>query len=233
MEPEEQQIMRAVLGTEIVRLPNQRLATFGTTNIHYYLVTEPAYAEPGQSEESVVREGKVVAERPRIVTPYYLTRLDGFGSDARKYFEMLRSEAGPDTAGIIYSYRNELEQTSIVTEKPVNVVSRLADEIDRRQDPLTTLLRGMDALWDVSLLKFIHELTRQSVSGNLQEMRQHGLLQMDRSGPPQEARWHINSLFAQVSRGERDASELKAELDRWNVFEEYEDRFLSIFKRRR
>ena len=232
MEPEEQQIMRAVLGTEIVRLPSQRLATFGTTNIHYYLVTEPAYAEPGQSEESVVREGNVVAERPRIVTPYYLTRLEGFGADARKYFEMLLSEAGPDTAGIIYAYRNELEQTSIVTDKPVNVVGRLADEIDRKQDPLTTLLRGVDELWDISLLKFIHELTRQSVSGNLREMGQRGLLRVDRSGLPREARQHIDSLFAQVSRGERDASVLKTELDRWNVFEEYEDRFLSIFKRR-
>jgi len=232
MEPEEQQIMRAVLGTEIVRLPSQRLATFGTTNIHYYLVTEPAYAKPGQSGESVVREGKVVAERPRIVTPYYLTRLEGFGADARKYFEMLLNDSGPDAAGIIYAYRNELEQTSIVTDKPVNVVGRLADEIDRNQDPLTTLLRGIDELWDVSLLKFIHELTRQSVSGNLKEMGRHGLLQVDRSGLPQEARRHIDSLFAQVSRGECDASVLKTELDRWNVFAEYEDRFLSIFKRR-
>jgi len=58
MEPEEQHIMRAVMGTEIVRLPTNRLATFGPTNIHYYLVTEPAYAEPGQSTESVVREAR-------------------------------------------------------------------------------------------------------------------------------------------------------------------------------
>jgi hypothetical protein len=232
MEPEEQQIMRAVMGTEIVRLPTNRLATFGTTNIHYYLVTEPAYAEPGQSGESVVREGKVVSERPRIVTPYYLARLEGFGTDARKYFEMLKSESGADSAGIFYAYRNELEQTNIVADKPVNVVGRLADEIDRSRDPLTTLLRGMDELWDVSLLKFIYELTRQSLSGNLQEMGQYGLLNVDPSGLPQEARLRIESLFAQVSRGERDAAELKTELDRWDVFEEYEDRFLSIFKRR-
>ncbi len=232
MEPEEQQIMRAVMGTEIVRLPINRLATFGTTRIHYYLVTEPAYAEPGQSKESVVREGKVVSERPRIVTPYYLARLQGFGSDARKYFEMLQSQADADTAGIFYAYRNELEQTNIVADKPVNVIGRLADEIDRNQDPLTTLLRGVDELWDVSLLKFIFELTRQSLSGNLREMGQYGLLRVDRSGLPQEARLRIDALFAQVSRGECDASVLKTELDRWDVFAEYEDRFLSIFKRR-
>jgi len=166
------------------------------------------------------------------VTPYYLARLEGFGTDARKYFEMLKSESGPDSAGIFYAYRNELEQTNIVADKPVNVVGRLADEIDRSQDPLTTLLRGMDELWDVSLLKFIYELTRQSLSGNLQEMSQYGLLHVDQSGLPQEARLRIDALFAQVSRGERDAAELKAELDRWDVFEEYEDRFLSIFKRR-
>ena len=43
----------------------------------------------------------------------------------------------------------------------------------------------------------------------------------------------IDELFRQVSRGEREPRELKEELDRWGLFEEYEDRFFNVFKKRR
>ncbi|HJX70071.1 MAG TPA: hypothetical protein VJ441_03145, partial [Dehalococcoidia bacterium] len=76
----EERIQYAIEHTEVVRPPRQDLATFGITNVYYYLVTEPVYAELlGKAEETVVREGRVIAERPKIVTPYYLLNLfDGF-----------------------------------------------------------------------------------------------------------------------------------------------------------
>jgi hypothetical protein len=43
----------------------------------------------------------------------------------------------------------------------------------------------------------------------------------------------IDELFRRVSRGELEPRELKEELDRWGLFEEYEDRFLAIFKKGR
>ena len=35
-----------------------------------------------------------------------------------------------------------------------------------------------------------------------------------------------------MARGELAPNLLKAELDRWGVFKEYEDRFLDLFRRR-
>ena len=81
MDSEDERIRDAVKHTEILRPPKRSLATFGTTNIYYYLVTEPAYAELVETAtETVVREGRVIAERPRIVTPYYLSHLEGFSA---------------------------------------------------------------------------------------------------------------------------------------------------------
>ncbi len=40
-----ERIKRAVNHTHIIRPPQQLLATFGQTNIHYYLLTEPVYAD--------------------------------------------------------------------------------------------------------------------------------------------------------------------------------------------
>jgi hypothetical protein len=56
---------------------------------------------------------------------------------------------------------------------------------------------------------------------------------MDARGVPADARLRIEELFRMVKRGELEPSELKAELDRWGLFEEYEDRFFGIFKKGR
>ena len=85
MDIDDKRIKYAVQHTEILRAPKQSLSTFGTTNVYYYLLTEPVYSELVENiTETVVREGRVIAERPRIVTPYYLSRLEGFSPEARR-----------------------------------------------------------------------------------------------------------------------------------------------------
>ena len=226
-------IEHAVVHTEILRLPKQSLSTFGTTNIYYYLVTEPAYKELiKEINETVVREGRVIAERPRIVTPYYLSRLEGFSLEARRYLDALIKAHGLDAPGLFYTYRNEPKELNIVSDHWPSVVEKLNAEIDKRGDPLTSIIKGEDELWDVSLLKFIYELARSSLPHNLSQMGARGLLDIDSSGVPVDARLRIEELFRKVMKGEYDPYELKSELDRWNLFAEYEDRFFAVFKKR-
>ena len=234
MNSDDERIRYAVENTEILRLPKQSLATFGTTNIYYYLVTEPAYSElVKNTNETVVREGKVIAERPRIVTPYYLSQLEGFSPDARRYFEMLDKTNRPNISGLFYTYKNELKQFNIVSDNLPSVVNKLNAKIDKRGDPLTSIIKGEDTLWDVSLMKFIYEITRRSLRNNLRQLGSRGLLKIDPSGIPADARLRIEELFTGVFEEELDPRTLKEELDRWNLFEEYEDRFLSIFRKSR
>ena len=234
MDIDDEKIKYTVQHTEILRPPKQSLDTFGTTNIYYYLVTEPAYSELIRNiTETVIREGRVIAEKPRIVTPYYLSRLEGFSTDAKRYFDMLIKAHGPNAPGLFYTYRNEPKELNIVSDDWLSVVDKLNAEIDKRGEPLTSIIKGEDELWDVSLMKFIYEITRSSLPSNLYQMGSRGLLDVDSSGVPADARRKIEELFAEVLQGAREPGELKAELDRWNLFEEYEDRFLSIFKRRR
>jgi len=234
MDIDDKRIRQAVRRTEILRAPKQSLATFGTTNIFYYLVTEPVYSELAKNvTETVVREGRVIAEKPRIVTPYYLSMLEGFSSEARRYFETLIEAHGPDAPGLFYTYKNEPKELNIVSDNLLSVVDKLNTEINKRGDPLTSIIKGEDEFWDVSLMKFIYEMTRSSLRNNLRQMESRGLLDIDAGGIPTEARIRIDELFRKVSSGESEPSELKAELDHWNLFEEYEDRFLTLFKKRR
>ncbi|MEE9520503.1 MAG: hypothetical protein V3V43_02190 [Dehalococcoidales bacterium] len=233
MDIDEERIREAVKHTEILRLPKRSLATFGTTNLYYYLVTKPAYTELVKKDvtETVVREGRVIAEKPRIVTPYYLSRLEGFSSEAKRYFEMLHRTHGSHTAGLLYSYRNEPKELTIVSDDLRSVVDKLNAEIDKHADPLASIIKGEDELWDVSLLTFIYEMTKSSMRDNLSQMGARGLLDIDAGGIPADARVKIEELFRQVSKGELEPRELKDELDRWGLFEEYQDRFFTLFKK--
>lgn len=225
-------IEEAVKHTEILRLPKQTLATFGDTNIGYYIVTEPIYSdmEP-KVTETVVRKGRVVAQKPRIVTPYYLSQVEGFSPDAKRYFEKLSHEQGADTPGIIYSYRNEPGGLTIIADELDSVVDKINNDIDESGDPLVTIIKGQDELWDVSLMKFIFEITKSSFRINLMQFKSNGLLDMDDGGVPFDARKRIEELFRKVDAGVIEPSELKEELERWGVFEEYQDRFFSIFRK--
>jgi hypothetical protein len=47
---------------------------------------------------------------------------------------------------------------------------------------------------------------------------------------PVSVKEKIERLFLQANTDIAKANELKAELDKWNVYKEYEDRFLDLFK---
>ncbi len=225
-------IEEAARHTEILRHPRQHLSTFGVTNIYYYLVTEPSYSElVSDVNETVIREGRVIADKPKIVTPYYLSHLEGFSYDARRYFDTLLKTHGADAPGLFYTYKNEPKELNIVSDNWPIVVDRLNEELDRKGDPLASIIKGQDDLWDVSLLKFIYEITRRSLQSNISQLGSRGLFNMDSGGIPADARLRIEELFSQVARGESKPYELERELNRWGVFEAYEDRFFSLVRK--
>jgi hypothetical protein len=234
MDTDSERVEEAARRTEILRHPRQHLDTFGITNIYYYLVTEPSYAEiTGASNETVIREGRVIAERPKIVTPYYLANLEGFSADARRYFETLLRLHGADNPGLLYAYKNEPGGLNIVSDNWQAVVDRLNAEIDKKGDPLASIIRGQDDLWDVSLLKFIYEITSRSVPSNIAQLGSQGLLGMSHGGVPVGARRRIEEMFRQVAAGEVRPDVLEHELNQWGVFEEYQDRFFAVVRGRR
>jgi hypothetical protein len=220
----DEKIQYTIAHTEVLRSPKQSLATFGITNIYYYLVTEL------MESTNVVREGRVIAAKPKIVTPAYLINLEGFSGQAKRYIEMI-AEKDPHEAGIFYSYKNEPKEMNIVSDPFAKIVDKLGQQIDRHGDPLTAIIKGVEDMWDVSLLKFTYELTTKSVHTNVAEMERRGLLRMDNDGIPADARKNIEELFEKTRRDSSYAPILVAELKRWGLFHEYQDRFLSLFKK--
>lgn len=241
-----ERIRYALEQTEILRPPRQLLSTFGSSVVHYYVLTEPVYAEiEKKSLETVIREGKITWGQPRILTPSYMLKVEGFSGEAREAFEMLARE-NPDLAGVLYrmEFKKEFEKMNIVSGGLKEIFRKLEEEIDKRGDPLSTIIKGVDELWDVSLSKFIHEMmTRSAHFTQLPDLRRKGLIDMDRAGHPIITRdpagipltvkSEIEDLFKQVESGKVDPSRLKEELDGWGIFEEYQDRFFNLFGKKR
>jgi hypothetical protein len=138
---------------------------------------------------------------------------------------------GHRAQGLLYAYRNEPKEMNIVSDNLPAVVARLNEGIDKRSDPLTAIIKGIDEMWDIALIKFIFEMTQRSVGENIRQMDARGLLAMDEKGIPVDARARIEGMFTRTATGETDPHVLKDELDRWNIFPEYEDRFLSLFRK--
>jgi hypothetical protein len=63
-----------------------------------------------------------------------------------------------------------------VHESIETVSGRLKDELQRKNEPLTALLTGVDEGWEVCLLKFMVDLIHASAPGNLGDFRERGLL---------------------------------------------------------
>lgn len=224
---------RVVRQTRVVRPPRQTLATFGITTIRYHLVTEPSYEDlysTHDDAEAVVRDGTVTAERPQVVTPDYLMKTEGFGRNAREYLDQIERLHGPGSLGLLYTYKNEPSRTEIVSGRPDEVADRIGRDLDAREQPLEAVIRGVDELWDVSLIKFIFELTNSSVGSNLSDLRSAGLMRMD-DGVPADARRRIDRMIDEARRGRVDPADIHRELERWGLFEEYQDRFFQLFRK--
>ena len=228
----EKDLIKAVQKTRVARKPLQHLATFGTSIINYYVITEPIYSDIDElKKETVVRTGRVNSGKPEIVTPTYALNLKGFSSEAYKYLEFISDKFGVNSPGVLYQYKNEPGKINILNGSVEEVSNNIIKELNTKKDKLTAVIVGVDELWDVSLLKFIHDFTSESLVSNINEFNSRGLLQPQGQfgGVPKAAVQRIEILFNQVEFG-ADPEILKKELDRWGLFDHYEERFLNLFK---
>jgi len=212
----------ALNNTEIVRVPRGRLETFGATVVNYHLVSELM-----DSVEKVrIREGRIRAHRPEIIVPSSVeeTILEGFGAEAARYVEWLRRHEN-DLLILRYGFKIVKQESNehIVSDSLAAVVERVKADLDARDDPLDSLLIGVDEPWEVCLLKLMVEVVQNSAAHNASE------LQRD----PQGHRREIEREFRAAARDASRIPGLSAKLRAYGLFEEYEDRFFALVRSHR
>ena len=165
----------AIENTQVILAPEQQIATFGTTSFNFYLISELM----DRVDSVRVRNGKIHAERPQILTPEHYTRLllEGFGEKAQQYVEQLR-ERMHNIAVLRYGF--QFRKTD-VTEETLRdsvgaVITRTKRLVENANEPLSAVIQGVDDAWEVCLLKFTIDMIERSSGGNLGDFRKRGLI---------------------------------------------------------
>ena len=165
----------AIDNTRVILAPEKQIATFGSTSFRFYLISELM----DQVNEIRVRDGRIHAERPQILTPEHYCRLllEGFGKKAAKYAELLR-ERTREMAVLRYGF--QFRKTDVVENRVRDtmeaVVERTRRQVEYSEEPLSAVIQGVDDAWEVCLLKFTIDLIERSSGGNLGDFRRRGLV---------------------------------------------------------
>jgi len=164
----------AIDNTRVILAPERQIATFGSTSFRFYLISELM----DQVNEIRVRDGRIHAERPQILTPEHYCRLllEGFGEKAEKYVELLR-ERTRDMAVLRYGF--QFRKTDVVENRVRDtmeaVIERTRRQVEHSEEPLSAVIQGVDDAWEVCLLKFTIDLIERSSGNNLGDFRRRGL----------------------------------------------------------
>ncbi len=219
----------AINNTEVVLMPKSYIQTFGTTNLHYYMVSELM----DTVNRIRVREGTIHSRRPEIIMPTLHAEelLEGFGAEARQYVEWLRNHSR-DLFVLEYGFKIQKKDLNenIVSGNVKEVLETVKKSVLGKNDPFAGVLLGVDDPWDVCLLKLMFDIIRKSAPQNVSDMKKLRLFD-DVNGLPKYVRDDIEKGFFDASRDPAKINHLMRLLRKHGVFEEYEDRFFALVKR--
>lgn len=164
----------AMENTRVVVPPSMAIETYGQTSFRFRLVTEPM-DEVGTVR---LRQGMIHAERPRILAPQYVSKmiLEGFGDKARDFAGWMEEQKDLHFLRYGFSLRKTDYSENILREHKDDVIDRLTQQLRRDDDPMDTLIEGVDEGWEVCLMKFTMDLIQHSAAGNLAEWKRRGLI---------------------------------------------------------
>jgi hypothetical protein len=165
----------AIENTQVILAPECQIATFGSTSFNFFLISELM----DRVDQVRVRNGKIHAERPQILTPEHYCRLllEGFGEKAQHFIDQLRENAR-NIAVLRYGF--QFRKTD-VTEETIRdsidaVISRTRHRVESANEPLSAIIHGVDDAWEVCLLKFTIDMIERSSGGNIGDFRKRGLI---------------------------------------------------------
>ncbi len=207
-------------------MPKQRLSTFGTTNIKYFMLSR-------SGEATRVREGRVISQRPQIIRPAEISELfEGFGENSSRFGEAVFDSVGQNPRVLNYRFRNTPRSSTRTSDPVSEVFGRLNEEAGRDGASLTAILEGLDSAWQVSVMKMIIDLTLLSAGENISEMEERGMFP-DEKGVPDNIRNRVEFLFREAENNPSGVEKLGKFLNDKEIFRDYEDRFFRLLKKRR
>jgi hypothetical protein len=166
-------LMRSFLKqTSVLLAPRSALSTFGATDIQYYLIS----SVEDLKNKTRLREGRVVSERPKILTAdAFKDRFEGFGDDAAEFEKWLSGSYKDLLRALEYNFKNQGFTTRVLSEPPPQVADRIMKEAAERDSRNQAVIQCPDGGWSLALMKFSLDEAARSFPTNVRDLDRRGL----------------------------------------------------------
>ncbi len=155
--------------TEILRMQLQDLSTFETTVVPYIFLAESSV----NAGDTVVRQGRVLIERPSLVLPSFSPQFEGFEFDQELHlshetvatFLLLRGIRFPSL-----KYQHQISSLDLFEDSLRNAIGHFTKQLTVAEDIRTGLVVGPEDAWQFSLLLLVGALVVRSAEGDLRRI---------------------------------------------------------------
>lgn len=154
--------------------PSHKLETFGNTIVEYRMISEL----DDFPNKIRVREGRLEAYKPRVITPHEIgVSMEGFSDEAKEYFEFLSSiDENYRILRYGYSLKSDNFSEVVLTDTIDAVAERVVREVRSKGEKFSAVLTGVDEPWDIALVEFWRREVWRSAGSNIRELQIKGKL---------------------------------------------------------
>lgn len=160
---------KALKKTEIIRPRVKPLLTFATTEMPYIFLAESAV----NAGDTVVRKGKVYAEKPAIILPEDLPFFEGFNFEEEfgaseamlTNFLFVRGVRFPS-----YKYNNKVDSLDLLEGSLKRAEDIFRGRLQKKEDVHTGLIMGPEDVWQFSVLIYIGNMVARSADKDIRNM---------------------------------------------------------------
>ena len=173
--PEPIDIQYAMEHTHILREPDRRIDTFGSSRFHFIILSEMM----DEVDKVIVRKGTVEAFKPQIIKPAHFSsvELEGFDDKARAFLDWLKeNNMEPVYFQYGFNFKRTEVNSEIITGAYETVKSQILDKVHTEDDPMMAVMEAIEDTWEIGLLKFSIDMIQKSQEINQFDFKRKGLI---------------------------------------------------------
>ncbi len=172
-EHHEDAMFRLWNSVRIARSSQFNLFTFGESTLPYFLVLDPE--EQGQLVS--LRQGTIRITRPTILTPGNSDlEFRNFDEDDDRSDDVVRFILARSAAFSHLKIDNQQRGEKSVSDSVEETIAKLTRMLDADEEEGTAILAAPQALGWMALMRYAAEQVLRSTPGNVQELRERGML---------------------------------------------------------
>lgn len=160
---------RVLKETKIIRHRLPFLSSSDLTELNYIFLGA-SLVNPG---DTVVREGKILVDKPMILLPKHFPQFQDFDLDEElgvnedffRSFLLIRGIRFPSL-----KYKHEVSTVDVFESDVDEAASHFGNLLERKEDIETGLVVGPTDAWQFSILLYINMLMQSSVERNINDL---------------------------------------------------------------